>query len=268
MVRGINVVRDFTLEKYQQLCRALLDSGYTTLTVSEYLGRDFADSTSNGQKTVILRHDVDRKIINALRMAELEHALGIRSTYYFRHPSTFKPEIISAIRDLGHEIGYHYETLSKANGDHDKAIRLFEQELAAFRKIPECEIKTICMHGSPLSPYDNRDLWKRYDFKNFDIEGEAYLSMAGRDVQYLTDTGRNWCGKHSVRDVMPGTSATMPAVETTRGLIMWIRSSMEGNLYLTVHPERWALTNSEWVVGSITDIAVNIGKAAFHVTRK
>jgi hypothetical protein len=31
--------------------------------------------------------------------------------------------------------------------------------------------------------------------------------MAGKDLRYLTDTGRNWGGKHSVRDAMPGAGA-------------------------------------------------------------
>ena len=91
-------------------------------------------------------------------MAELEHGLGIQSTYYFRVLYTFKPEIIGKIRDLGHEVGYHYEVLSKANGDYEKAVELFEQELSEFRKI--VDVKTISMHGSPLSRYDNRDLYR------------------------------------------------------------------------------------------------------------
>jgi len=45
---------------------------------------------------------------------------------------------------LGHEIGYHYEVLSKANGDYETAVELFEQELSEFRKITD--VKTICMH--------------------------------------------------------------------------------------------------------------------------
>ena len=53
------------------------------------------------------------------------------------------------IPDLGHEVGYHYEVLSKANGNYERAIKLFEQELSKFRKI--VDVKTICMHGSPLS---------------------------------------------------------------------------------------------------------------------
>ena len=47
------------------------------------------------------------------------------------------------------EVGYHYEVLSKAKGDYEKAVELFEQELKEFRKI--VDVKTICMHGSLLS---------------------------------------------------------------------------------------------------------------------
>jgi hypothetical protein len=90
---------------------ALLDSGYTPLTVYSYLVLE----GKKNNKLVVLRHDIDRKQKNALRMAKLEHELGIQSTYYFRFPYTFKPELIGKIHDLGHEVGYHYEVLSKAN---------------------------------------------------------------------------------------------------------------------------------------------------------
>ncbi|NOR76977.1 MAG: hypothetical protein GQ523_00765 [Methanophagales archaeon] len=78
---------DFTLEKYEELCLALLDGGYTPLTVYSYL----TGKNNNNKKLIVLRHDVDRRPGNALRMAELEHELGIQSTYYFRLPYTFKP---------------------------------------------------------------------------------------------------------------------------------------------------------------------------------
>jgi len=59
---------------------------------------------------VILRHDVDRKPGMALEMAQMKKDMGIRATYYFRMmPGVFEPEIIRMIRDMGHEIGYHYD---------------------------------------------------------------------------------------------------------------------------------------------------------------
>jgi len=64
--------------------------------------------------------------------------------------------------------------------------------------------------------------------------------MAGGGLRYLTDTGRNWGGRHSLRDTMPG--AEPVPVETTDDLIRWIESGEAEGLYLTVHPERWAVS--------------------------
>lgn len=254
------MIRDFTLGKYRELCHTLLESGYTIITVGCYL-----EVPGNcDRKIVILRHDVDRKIKNAFRIAKLEHSLGIHSTFYFRYPYTFRPEIIGAIRDMGHEIGYHYETLSKAKGDLKKAITLFECELRSLRTV--AEIHTICMHGSPLSKFDNRDLWKNYDFHELGIIGEAYLSIEG--TAYFTDTGRNWSGKHSLRDRMSVSDTDLPLAETTDELIAYIRSGTRYPLYLTVHPERWAASNPEWVLGMLMDGTMNTGKAILSHFRK
>jgi hypothetical protein len=57
------------------------------------------------------------------------------------------------------------------------------------------------MHGSPLSKWDNRDLWKRYDYRDFGIIAEPYFDLDFDEVFYLTDTGRRWDGDRvSVRD--------------------------------------------------------------------
>jgi hypothetical protein len=254
---GTDIMKDFMLGKYRALCQTLLGKDYSIVPVLDWLKRNDAGMETD-HPVAVMRHDVDRKPGNALGMAELEHAMGIRSTYYFRYPSTFQPEIIRQIQGLGHEIGYHYEVLTKAKGDPKRAIHLFEQELHAMREVST--IRTICMHGSPMSRYDNRDLWNHYDFQDFGVDGEAYLSLQDAGLRYFTDTGRNWCGKHSVRDVMPGAGPALPYVETTDDLIDWIGSSGEGGLYLTVHPERWALDEREWASGYVKDLVVNVGK--------
>jgi len=246
---------DFTLNKYQELCRVIAEN-YTVYTVSEYL------SEKPEGKIAVLRHDVDRKIKNSLNMAKREHEMGIRASYYFRYPSTFKPDLIRKISDLGHEIGYHYEVLSKTNGDYTKAIALFQTELEEFRKI--CPIDTICMHGSPLSKYNNRDLWTRYDYHSYGIYGEAFLSFEQTryDFHYLTDTGRTWSGKRSLRDVMKTTSGHDDPVSlnNTDDLIKWMRHTGGKKLYLTVHPERWSANLGEWLVWSFLDFGMNVGK--------
>ena len=131
---------DFTIKKYSKLCRYISENNIKTKTVLDYLTSNIADSG----KTIIIRHDVDRLPRNALKLASIENEFGIKSTYYFRKSTE---NIVTEIKDLGHEIGYHYEVLAMNKGDVSKAITEFQQYIVHFSKV--CPIKTICMHGSP-----------------------------------------------------------------------------------------------------------------------
>ena len=242
---------DFTLEKYRKLSQSFIQNDYKILTFKSYL-----KNKDRFESSVILRHDIDRKPLNALRFAKLENDLGIKSTYYFRYPDTYNIEIIRKIHDMDHEIGYHYEVLSKAKGDNDKAIKLFVEELNKFRI--EFDINTICMHGRPLSKYDNRDLWKYFNFKDFGIIGEAYLSCAN-DLTYLSDTGRNWGNNNKIRDFIPGYSSVL-AANCTDDLIRIINKKYIKKFYILTHPERWASSNVEWIKSYFQDNIFNIGK--------
>lgn len=173
---------DFTLAKYEELLNALKAYGFRMLT---------------------LRHDVDLKPQNSLRTAKLEAELGLLGIYYFRAmPESWDETIIRQIAALGHEIGYHYESLTTCDGDIDAAYEDFKTNLAALRKL--VPVKSICMHGSPRSPYDSKDIWRKYDYHALGIENEPYLDTDFSQVFYLTDTGRRWDGyKVSVRDKIP-----------------------------------------------------------------
>lgn len=242
--------KDFTIHKFKSLCEAIVDN-YPTITMAEYV------EGSHPERFVIMRHDVDRMPGHSLETARIEEGLGIRATYYFRaKKGVFKPDIMRNIRDLGHEIGYHYETLSDTNGDHDKAIRLFQSNLDKFRHI--CDVRTVCMHGRPLSKYDNRDLWNGYDFRDFGITGEAYLST-GDDLDYFTDTGRNWNNRNNLRDFAPSKTKNF-SVNTTDDLIDSIESGELNYLYILTHPERWSLSAVDWAFYSALDRAFNMGK--------
>lgn len=214
-------MRDFTYNTYKLLLQEFLKNGYTILTVSDYLKK------KPKNKFVILRHDVDRALDNALKMAKLEASLGIKSTYYFR-TSTFKLPIVKQIAELGHEIGYHYETLFKSKGDYNKALILFEQELNYMRQY--FPIQTICAHGNIFMKGINYDIWKQYDFRKYGILGEAYLSLIKNpNLKYYSDTGRRWNN-----------------IKNTFELINSV-SKEQGNYYILAHPDKWTDNLFSWV---------------------
>ncbi len=153
-------------------------------------------------KTIVMRHDVDELAWNALKMARLENRLGIRATYFFRIVKQSNvPEVIREIATLGHEIGYHYEDLAMAEGDEEKAMTSFEQKLIYFRQY--YPVRSVCMHGSSTSKFDNRLLWKAHSLSDYGLVGEPYLSVDFDKVFYLTDTGYAWDGgKFATRDIV------------------------------------------------------------------
>ncbi len=185
---------DFTIRKYRNLVQAIIESGYQIMTVCQYL------ETYPVGKVLVLRHDVDEQPQNALKMAEVERTLGVKATYYFRRvPKSDHPDVIRAIAVMGHEIGYHYEDLTMSEGDLPKAIASFSRNLEYFRQY--YPVKTVCMHGSSSSKFDNREIWKEVRLEDYGLIGEPYLSFDFARIYYLTDTGYAWDGgKYAVRD--------------------------------------------------------------------
>lgn len=249
------MTRDFTYDIYRDLLRAATESGYAVLTVREYLSRD-----SLPERFVVKRHDVDRKPGNALDFARLEADLGVSSTYYFRTiDKTFEPDMIEEIADLGHEIGYHYEDLDRAEGDVAAAHDSFRAHLDRLRDV--ATVETICMHGNPLTPYDNREMWKEGTLDEYDLLGEAYLSVDFTDVTYFTDTNRTWYDEKTMANDWPdGPSEKAIQVQTTRELIGLVESRRADRLYVLSHPNRWADTLPELVAETSKDAVTDVGK--------
>ncbi len=235
---------DFTIKKYKQFIVTLKDQGFSFQSFSDFL-------QYSGEETIILRHDVDLLSNNSLNFAKIQAEYGIKGSYYFRAvPESWNDEIIKEIADLGHEIGYHYETMDTAKGDIDKAWDQFRYHLNDLRKM--ADVKTICMHGSPRSKFDNKELWKKYDYKSLGIIGEPYYDVDFNRVFYLTDTGRRWDGwKVSVRDKIPQQDKWIKkglVFHSTNDIIKAIHENrLPDQIMFTFHPQRWTNKPYPWV---------------------
>jgi hypothetical protein len=230
--------------------------------------------------SLLLRHDVDRLPGNSLKFAQLQQSEGLKGTFYFRIvPQSFHPAIIERVSELGHEIGYHYEDIDlvykerkkKDRGQKielksllDDAIESFDRNLETLRRF--CPVKTICMHGSPLSPFDNKALWTKYDYRDFGIIGEPYFDIDFNAVAYYTDTGRRWDGENvSVRDKIDrkadddksarakhqskkeNEAHTFPQFHSTHDMINAISKGIFPRIaMLTFHPQRWTNNPLLW----------------------
>ena len=250
---------DFTRKKYIQLLSQLRDCGYCFVSYAEYCTGKLPT------KYVILRHDVDLKPNNSLEIAKDEKKLGAKASYYFRAvPESWNEDIIKTISQWGHEVGYHYESLTTCKGDVEKAYSDFTKNLERLRRL--VPVATICMHGSPRSPYDSKDIWKQYDYKALGIVGEPYLDTDFSKMLYLTDTGRRWDGyKVSVRDKIEDYQEIWNAkgwsFHSTDDIILALQENrLPDQLMITTNPQRWTNSRIEWLKELVLQNSMNIVK--------
>lgn len=249
---------DFTLKKLQDLYTNIINKNYKIIPFAEYIKSD----KYKNKKVIILRHDVDRKVINSLKVAIIERSLGVRASYYFRYKKdVFNKKTIDKIYNMGHEVGYQYEVLSRTSGNLEIGIELLKKELGKFQEI--VNIETICMHGSPLSKWDSRKLWSKYKLKDFGIIGEPYLDIDFNKVLYLTDTGRRWNGsKVSIRD--KANSNFKYNFKTTSDIIFALEKNILPNqIMMNIHPQRWNDFFIPWIKELIGQNVKNLIKYFF-----
>ncbi len=250
---------DFTINTYKDLLLTLKEDNYSFQTFSDFLKSPFS-------KTIILRHDVDLLPLNSLRFAKIQNELGIKGTYYFRAvPESWDETVIKEVASLGHEIGYHYENLTTCKGNFEKSIQDFENNLSNLRNL--ATVSTICMHGSPMSKYDSKDLWRKYNYHDFNITGEPYFDVDFDKVFYLTDTGRMWDGqKVSVRDKVK--SSFSKTYHSTNQIIKDAEQGMlPDQIMFTFHPQRWHQNQLEWIKEFVHQNTKNSIKKYFFVPK-
>jgi len=280
---------DFKIKTYKNLLRSLQNAGFFFITFEEYL------RGQHTEKFIILRHDVDLLPQNSLRFAQIQAEMGIKGSYYFRAvPESWDEKIIKEMASLGHEVGYHYENMDTVSeklkvkseklvpwtDEYTNLLELayedFCENLEKLRKL--VPVSTICMHGSPMSKFDNKAIWDKYDYKALLIIGEPYYDMNFDEVFYLTDTGRRWDGwKVSVRDKVPQQELWNKqglTFHSTQDIIDMINegrtlSGVEApnQVMFTMHPQRWHDAPIPWTKELVMQNVKNVVKKVLYVKK-
>ena len=249
------------IEKYRELVLALKGAGYEIVRYDEYC------EGQRAERMVVMRHDVDRSVERAKRLAEVENELGVGASYYFREKFVFgNGDDIEYIASLGHEVGYHYEDLVAEKGDVERAYARCVRNIEALRQL--VDVRTITMHGSPMSGIDSKRMWERYDYREMGVIGEPQIDVDWGEMFYLTDTGRSWNGV-SRRDRVASMQSEWEmkgwTYETTDDVI---RALKEGRfpkrVMMTTHPQRWADGWGEWMRELVVQGVKNFVKKFFY----
>lgn len=122
---------DFTLENYRRLIIIAEEQGFQFIL--------HKDKYNPKRKDIIWRHDVEFAPDIALKMAEIEHEEGVRTTYfwqlhtdYYNTASPYYIDILLKIHNLGHHIGLHFDSHFwniQSEQELDKYIKLDKQYL-------------------------------------------------------------------------------------------------------------------------------------------
>ena len=116
----------FTYGGYRRLISLLRENGYA---VSGY------EDWKKFPRCAILRHDIDTSLTDAVKLSELEAAEGVRSTFFvllrtdFYNPASAQSlKAIRRLREMGHDIGLHFDEASYGGG-----VGKFWKKLSAKR---------------------------------------------------------------------------------------------------------------------------------------
>ena len=161
---------------------------------------------TNSHHNIILRHDIDLSLKEAFQMAEIEKNESVYSTYYVMVDGQFynilEPQnidYIKKIKNMGHEIGLHFDISNYQDIQHQ--IKILEA-------IIEDKVFSIAQHTPVNIGFYKKDIPNIVD---------AYtLTKYIPNLEYISDSGMMW------RDYT-----------FEEGL------TLEKNLYLLAHPISW-----------------------------
>ncbi len=206
---------DFTYKTYKKILLKFL-SGHKNLTFS-----DFKRPKINYERFFIIRHDIDYCLEKALKMAEIDNSLSIRSTFFLQLSSPYynlfddkSYNIINKILSLKHEIGLHYdvnnyETRNKYN---------LKKEINILSSLISRKVSSISMHNPGIN---GLKLIKHQNLIN------AYSNMFKKNINYYSDSAGSW--RNSTYDFL--TSEIVPKkVQFLFHPIFW--DSSKGDRYI------------------------------------
>lgn len=166
----------FTFRNIERQYRIALEEGYSFITCAEFA----ALKHNLTPLTVVNRVDIDLSVEKAGRLRDIFDRLGIKATFFVRlHAPEYNPfsfenyRHLKAIRDSGHEIGYHSEVVDQAAIWDEDAVDCLRRDLDVLSRIFETPIKGVASHGG-MTGLNNLDFWKERRPSDFGLVYEAY----------------------------------------------------------------------------------------------
>ena len=184
---------EFTYASYIELIELLKQHEYQVVS--------YENRSSNSEKCVILRHDIDMSIEKAVKLAECEQDAGVYGTYFvlltsdFYNAFSYKSiEGLKKIQKAGGQIGLHFDEMQYpelwGNVSEIKEKILLEKE--CLEKIIERPVVVVSMHRPSKQVLD----------ADIQIPGmiNSYANEYFHQFKYISDSRRHW--REPVKDII------------------------------------------------------------------
>lgn len=175
---------DFSFDHYRSIIEQITHS-HKTLSFKDanQLGRKILEI----DKFVIMRHDIEFSLEGALALAEIDHSLGVRSTFFLLCTSDYNifeesgARIVRKILELGHDIGLHYD------------IALFEEMEVDFSQAAQSMVSLMEMFWSTKIFAMSSHLPMRSGI-TFGLDGiiDVYEPLYLKEIKYISDSAQKW----------------------------------------------------------------------------
>lgn len=228
------------LGDYRRFLETLQAKSVRILGVEAFQEAHRLGRLESGVPIAILRHDVDTGPDTARRMWEIEMALGIRSTYYFRL-CTLAPDLMKEMHASGCEVSYHFEEVAtyakEAGVSSPGALRerfgligeRFLANLDRVRGLSGAPCRTVASHGDFANRATGVLNWEF--LRDESLRGKAGVTLETYDEAYtslITHFISDKCGRPWWKTIDPG----------------WHDWSGDTIAQILVHPRHW---RTEWI---------------------
>lgn len=163
------------------------------------------ETTSGLPRRVILRHDVDQSLERALALGRVEASFGLTSTFFVWIRSPFyncwepaQTAIIRQLRELGHQVGLHFDETAYTARSVSELERYMEEEAALLSGLSGARVEAVSFHRPSA--------WVLGSQKRFGNLINAYNSRFFNEYLYLSDSRRQWkqgCACETIRQAPP-----------------------------------------------------------------
>ena len=182
---------EFTYKAYNHMLQLLKNNGYNFCSYDNY---------PRAERCVIMRHDIDYSLEQAVKLAQIENDFGIQSTYFVLLTSDFYNPASSGsyrnlhdIINLGHHVGLHFDETAYSYEEY-RLEYYVRKEARILSDLLDVNINAFSLHRPNQRTIETQLI----------IPGlvNSYGEEFFQEFKYISDSRRRW--REPVEDIIQG----------------------------------------------------------------